>query len=283
LIEERHGESAASGRTRRPLKALGVVIALIVVASLSLFLLRGVGFYLPSGSKTDGPLRIEYRTAEAFGHRQTIAALYGKQGLLADYLEAYRRNPTQDSQALFTTHDSEDSKGGTFFYDAGTGKVTRLADPSDIHAGESDELWSPGGRFAVLSPAEEIHLFNIEALTTVNLSKVLFADGRSRHLSFRSWSPDGQRLAVVVNRVPGQPYLSRQALLEVSAAQAVALYVASMSDRSRGLNWCWQKGEFLWRSTPSGYRLAAGPAPADGALVMTEPEFPSLLRGGASG
>ena len=281
MTEERHDESEASMRTRHLLRALGLVIALIVVASLSLFLLRGIGFHLPSGSKTDGPLRIEYRTAEAFGHRQTLAALYGKQGLLADYLEAYRRNPTKDSQALFTTHDSEDSKGGTFFYDAGTGKVTRLGDPSNIFAGESDELWAPGGRFAVLRPVEEIHLFNIEALTTVNLSKILFADGHSRHLTFRSWSPDGQRLAVVVNRVPGQPYLSRQALLEVNSEQGVARYVASMSDRSRGLDWCWQKGEFLWQSTPSGYHLAAGPAPADGALVMTEPEFPSLLRSGA--
>jgi len=264
----------SSQRVEWVVAVLAIVAILLVAAVLSFTLFP---MYWPSGAEEDGIFRIKTKTATGFGHRHTIATLYAKRRKLGSNLESYRKNPYNPAQVLFTTYDWGGKPGGTFFYDDATQRLVRLGPNWYIDDPEPKRLWAPGGRLTVITALEDVRALNTTTCHVEHLARTLFADGRQRNLTFVGWSPNGTRLAIVVNGVRGEPSAAGQDLLEIDTRTWRPRYVATMSDRPRGTDWCWQPSEMKWRPTPAGYLLQPAAAPRDGARVVVKPAAPPYL------
>ena len=256
--------------------ALTVVAVTCVASSAQMCSLDELG-YLPSGSTTDGVFRVQYMSSEGFGHRHTFGTLYAGNRKLGSHLNTYRKNPSNPLQVLFNTYAWFDNQGaGTFFYDHSTGQLTRLGTDWYIAETEPESLWGPGGRFVVITGREHLRALDTRDLHVEQLSVTLCGDAKPRKLYFASWSPDGNRFAVVVHGFVGQRSSIEQDLIEVDARQWRGRYVATMTGRGSGPYSAWEgPGEVAWQKSGNEYHAVAAATPNDRERVYSKP-LPTL-------
>jgi len=184
-------------------------------------------------------------------------------------------SPWNPSRLLFSVAPAcadDEEHSGTFYFDGSRDTPVQVNYGGTVYAPEAlRSLWSSDDKFvAVPANGMEFFLLNLQTAKTTNISKLFYNhESLISFVQFREWSPDGNKLAIVVSSAfsekSGRMWRGSD-LVSVDPSSLQPAYVATVR-RENG----WQKGQFVWISKAGGFDLAIDPGLRNSAAVFVKP------------
>jgi hypothetical protein len=165
------------------------------------------------------------------------SSLRYKRTVLTSRLGGYHLDP-QDADRILLTSDREfkDDPCGTFLYDGRSNQWRQLAQWPDGFAGGflgATDPWSPDGFKILLGGFGMPRVIDLVTRHETDLAAALSSDGNQLDMSPMHWSPDSQRLAVVVHgggRRTNSGAVTRDwDMVEIAIQPLTATYVATIT------------------------------------------------------
>ena len=242
-------------QVRKSLYAVASVLLLVVIGAI-VFPWEYEPWWPASGSVQHGDYTVEPTLRSACSpdaHR-----IFYKQHVVTKVARVATFSPHNPARLLFTVACANDgSESGTFYF-GGAGRVPVQANPlgMDEPGNWFDSFWSPNDMFVVVPSLGHATLVNLQTGQRSDFLSDLFStkDALASTTQFRSWSPDGKKLAAVISSThmrEDRSLFFESDLVSIDPATLTDRYVATIR-KSDG----WNGGEFIWIAKDGTFDLA---------------------------
>ena len=252
-------QSGSEKQSRRSLYAVAGAALLLVLGAI-VFPYMYEPWSPASGSVQHGDYMVEPTLRSACGpeaHR-----IFYKGHVVTKVAWKIAFSPRNPARLLYTVACSHDeSESGTFYLDAAGGAPVQanpvgMDDPGDWF----NQFWSPDDKFVVIPSLGHATLLNLQTGQRSGFLSDLFSAKGALASSgqFRAWSPDGNRLAVVISSDymrDDRSMFYESDLLSIDPTTLKDSYVATMRKDDS-----WNAGEFTWIARDGTYDLAVDPS-----------------------
>ncbi len=157
-------------------------------------------------------------------------------------------SPRNPARLLYTVACAKDGSESGVFYFGGAGGAPVQANPlgMDEPGDWFDAYWSPDDKFVVVPAYGHATLVNLQTGQSSGFLSDLFStkDAFSSDAQFLGWSPDGNKLAVVISSTymrEDRSLFRESDLVSIDPTTRKDSYVATMRN-----NDSWSAGEFAW-------------------------------------
>jgi hypothetical protein len=248
-------QSGSQQQVRKSLYAVAVAALLVVVGGI-VFPWVYEPWWPASGSIQHGDYIVEPTLRSACSpdaHR-----IFYKQRVVTKVARAVTFSPRNPARILYTVACANDGNESGVFYFGGAGWVPVQANPlgMDEPGDWFDSFWSPDDRFVVVPARGHATLVNLQTGQRSDFLSDLFStkDALASNARFRSWSPDGRKLAVVISSThmrEDRSLFFESELVSIDPTTLTNSYVAT-TRKSDG----WNGREFSWIAKDGTFDLA---------------------------
>jgi len=186
---------------------------------------------------------------DALGHSRTTMSLVYHRRTLTNFLTDWSVDPRNPDRIIYASR----KPCGTFLFDGATGRTSQLEKgPVVVHAASTDSPdfaasnpWSPDGQyFFIDNDISEPAVVELRSGARVDLTDAVSVDRRRLDMNALQWSPDGQRVAVVLQ--PGGYNDPDRDLVAITLSPLQATYVATMTEGAGHGRVLWTTQDFHW-------------------------------------
>ena len=218
-----------------------------------------------------GNLEIRSVREDALGHSRTTMSLVYHGRTLTGALTDWSVDPRNPDRIVYASR----KPCGTFLFDGATGQTSQLEKgPVVVHALSSDSPdfaasnpWSPNSQYIWLdSDVAEPVAVELRSGARLDLTDALSADHKRLSMTALQWSPDGRRIAAVVQ--PGGYNDPDRDLVAIALSPLQATYVATMTEGAGHGRILWTTHDFHWE----GDQLVTSPAGSNAAIMKRPPD-----------
>jgi len=251
-----------SAAYRSRMRTVGKVLAVaaLVFVTLCAFVVGTFflsAFYWPAGQVADGDFVVKSWRGDAFGHTNTIRALYFRGKGVTEYLAGYVHHPTRPALIIYEGFGDEDEPGATYAFDGATSRTLRLGPPYGL---PEPEQWSPDQAKLAWKIQDELYLFDVERWRVTRLTGNATPPQEPHSMNLGGWSPGSRRFAVMDYGRRSLPGWQPAVLLQEWDAETLSVRTVDCMPDGPDRR-AWQNTDFTWQDdslviSPEGPRDA---------------------------